>query len=219
MSLRFNFQINFDVTFAFTSNSLRLNFRVHFDCTFDFMFDVTSIAILNSRSTSFRCHFRIHFDVTFEFTSRSLRFHTHIRFNVKDKIFPGDKRYDLPREKIKDTTPYCAFSSRADMTDTARTHARPNRNDFPVPGGCWLALSPPNLRSMDAHVFRERCKPMNAWCQPQISLDCGCALIAMDILWQVHPWNRFNLGSLCDHSGITVDSFRETNSERLLGCL
>ena len=34
------------------------------------------------------------------------------------------------------------------MTDTARTHARPNRNDFPVTGGCWLALSPPNLPSI-----------------------------------------------------------------------
>ena len=109
MSLRFHFQVHFGVTFAFTSNSLRFNFRIHFDCTFDFTFDVTSIAISNSLSTSFRFHFMIHFDVTFEFTSRSLRFHIRLHFNVKDKTLPGDKRYDLPREKIKDTTPTAHF--------------------------------------------------------------------------------------------------------------
>jgi hypothetical protein len=55
-------------------------------------------------------------------------------------------------QEIKDTTsrqiqpPRRTCSFRDDMTDTASTHARPNRNDFLVPGGCWLAFSPPNLR-------------------------------------------------------------------------
>ena len=107
--------------------------RIHFDLTFGF----TSIARSTSCSMSlrlqfwihvqppFRCHFRIHFDVTFEVTSRSLRFHTHLRFNVKDKIFPGYKRYDLPREKIKDTTPTAHFPPELTwQTPRARTHDR-----------------------------------------------------------------------------------------------
>jgi len=159
MSLRFNFQINFDVTFAFTSNSLRLNFRVHFDCTFDFMFDVTSIAILNSRSTPFRCHFRIHFDVTFEVTSRSLRFHTHLRFNVKDKIFPGYKRYDLPREKIKDTTPTAHFPPELTwQTPRARTHDRTETISL-FQGGAGSHYLPPTSDPWTPTFFENDASP------------------------------------------------------------
>ena len=123
------------------SESLRFNFRIHFVVTSDF----TSISLSNSLRLWFRIHFRIHFDVTFEFTSSPLRFHTRIHFNVKDTIFPGDKRYDLSRLNIKDTGPTGHFFF-PKWHDGHRGHARPNRNDFPVPGGCWLALSPPNLR-------------------------------------------------------------------------
>ena len=63
-------------------------------------------------------------------------------YHTENKI-TEDTRYNLPRLKIKDTAPAGHFFSRNDMTDTARTHARPNRNDFPVQGGVLArTLSP-----------------------------------------------------------------------------
>jgi len=65
----------------------------------------------------------------------------------KIKYFPEIEKYDLPRPKIKNTTPTAYSSLRNGMTNAPRTHARttePKR--FPGSGGCWLALSPPNLR-------------------------------------------------------------------------
>ncbi len=55
----------------------------------------------------------------------------------------ADKRYDLPREKIKDTGGEGHFFTpkrlHKDSTH-ARTHARTKRNDFPVG---WAKLPPP----------------------------------------------------------------------------
>ena len=44
------------------------------------------------------------------------------------------------------------FILRGHMIGNRASHARRNRNDFPV-WWCWLALSPPNLRCKHPHIL------------------------------------------------------------------
>ena len=70
----------------------------------------------------------------------------------KDKIFPGDKKIRPPAAKDKKYNPHGVFFS-SKWHDRRIAHARttePKR--FPGSGGCWLALSPPNLR-LNQNIF------------------------------------------------------------------